>query len=131
MSLAQCLKYPERAQFPTDSHPIITDYFYSLGNQFIEPGLSKSVVGVVGVYPRREPRRAVESLSFFAFSTSRTAYAALRDLEEVFAEFYLQTGVLPFINPLSKRYYEKPHEMPQSLLKVFARNGALIYGPKE
>lgn len=131
MSLTRYLKYSERDQFPSDSHPVITDYFYCLGNQFIKLDHPKNVVGIVGIYPRREPRRPIESLSFFSFSTSRTAYAALRNLEEVFAEFYLQTGVLPYINPLSQRYFEKPKELSQSLLNVFARNGALIYGPKE
>ena len=131
MSLIQYLKYAERAQFPTESHPAITDYFYSLGNQFTEQNRPRSVVRIVGVYPRREPRRPIESLSFFAFSKSRTAYAALRNLEDVFAEFYLRTGVLPYINPLSQRYFEKPKELSQSLLNVFARNGALVYGPKE
>jgi hypothetical protein len=131
MSLSQYLKYSDRTQFPTESHPATSDYFHSLGNQFIQRKRSKSLVGIVGIYPRKEPRHAIESLSFFAFSGSRTAYAALRDVEDVFADFYLRTGVLPYINPLSKRFFEKPKELSQSLLNVFMRNGALVYGPQE
>jgi len=131
MSLIQYLKYSDRTQFPTESHPAISDYFHTLGNHLYQQNRSKSLVGIVGIYPRKEPRCHIESLSFFAFSGSRTAYAALRDVEDVFADFYLQTGVLPYINPLSQRFFEKPKELSQSLLNVFARNGALVYGPQE
>lgn len=131
MSLIQYLKYADSTQFPTKSHPATSDYFHTLGNQIIQLDRPKSLVGIVGVYPRREPDRPIESLSFFAFSGSRTAYAALTELEDVFADFYLLTGVLPYINPLSKGYFAKPKELSQYLLNVFSRNGALIYGPKE
>jgi len=134
MSLTQYLKYSDRTQFPTGSHPATSDYFHTIGNQLNQLNQlnrPKSVVGIVGIFPRTEPRCSIDSLSFFAFSGSRTAYAALKDLEGVFADFYLQTGVLPHINPLPQRYFENPKKLSLSLLNVFSRSGALVYGPKE
>lgn len=131
MSLLQHLKYHSREEFPMEAYPALSDHMYSLASRLQDSQPVRGVVGIVGLYPARPVKRPPTSASFFTFTTSRTAYAALRDVEDIFADFYLRSGILPHISPLPKRYFDEPTALSQSLLTTFAKQGALLYGAEE
>jgi len=64
---------------------------------------------------------------FHAFATNRTAYGTIQDLESAFAGWYLQTHILPIINPIPMKYYEEPKMLPKEWYSQISIRGVRIY----
>ncbi len=131
MRLQQVLKYKTSNDLPTQVYPALSDHFVTLTHTLRDADLPSTLAGVIGIFPFRKPRTEPDSVSFFTFSSNRTAYAALRDVEEIFAEFYLRTGVLPYLNPMPRSFYLNPDTLPRKTRTLFGKQGAFIYGTEE
>ena len=64
-----------------------------------------------------------------AFHSHQTPYAAIDALAPPLAEFFMQTEILPVLEPIFTRYKERIEELSPSLYRQFADRGILI--PKE
>jgi hypothetical protein len=131
MHVNEYLKYRHPEEFPVDRHPISTDYFLTLLRSTKDDPPPKSVKEIVGLFPRREPRLKLTTLPFYVFTTSRTIYSGLRQLENVFTEFYMSTGVLPNIKLIQSYYLTHPKDLPWEVIGEFGKRGGLIYGTQE
>ena len=64
-----------------------------------------------------------------AFHSHQTPYAAIDALAPPLAEFFMQSEILPVLDPIFIRFKERIEELSPSLYKQFAERGVLI--PKE
>lgn len=64
-----------------------------------------------------------------AFHRHETAYAAIDALAPPLAEFFMQTDILPVLDPIFSRYKDHIEELAPRLYREFANRGILI--PKE
>lgn len=64
-----------------------------------------------------------------AFHSHQTPYAAIDALAPPLAEFFMQTEILPILEPVFSRYKERLAELSPALSRQFAERGILI--PKE
>lgn len=64
-----------------------------------------------------------------AFHSHQTPYAAIDALAPPLAEFFMQSEILPVLDPIFVRFKERIEELSPSLYKQFAERGVLI--PKE
>ncbi len=64
-----------------------------------------------------------------AFHSHQTPYAAIDALAPPLAEFFMQSEILPVLDPIFIRFKERIKELSPSLYKQFAERGVLI--PKE
>ena len=64
-----------------------------------------------------------------AFHSHQTPYAAIDALAPPLAEFFMQSEILPVLDPIFIRFKEGIKELSPSLYKQFAERGVLI--PKE
>lgn len=128
MHLEQYIKYKDPYKFPFDQNPVSSDYLLTLVNEIGDKKPPTTIKEIVSLFPKREPKYQLTVLPFFVFCTNRTIYSALKDVEEVFTEFYLRTGVLPNIRPLASFYLRHPKDLPLGLLADFNRRGGVVYG---
>lgn len=63
------------------------------------------------------------------FHSHQTPYAAIDALAPPLAEFFMQTEVLPVLEPIFARYKDRLEELAPSLYRQFADRGILI--PRE
>jgi len=63
------------------------------------------------------------------FHSHETAYAAIDALALPLAEFFMQTDILPLIEPIFLRFKERIEELSPALFTRFAERGILI--PRE
>lgn len=131
MRIREYVRYRNREDYPMESYPAISDFFYTLSMRVGEVAPSRRVLGIVGLYPFRRSARPIDTISFVTFSTTRTTYAALKDVEDIFADFYLQSGILPYINPLPQVYFKEPELLPGKVKSILHKQGAYIYGVEE
>ena len=64
-----------------------------------------------------------------AFDTHQTPYAAIDALAPPLAEFFMQTEILPVLDPIFSRYKDRLEELSPVLYRKFAERGILI--PRE
>lgn len=64
-----------------------------------------------------------------AFHSHQTPYAAIDALAPPLAEFFMQTEILPVLDPIFARFKERIEELSPVLHRQFAERGILI--PKE
>jgi hypothetical protein len=64
-----------------------------------------------------------------AFHSHQTPYAAIDALAPPLAEFFMQTEILPVLDPIFARFKERIEELSPVLYRQFAQRGILI--PKE
>lgn len=131
MGVREYIRFNDPRSFPFEIHPALSDYFLTLSQRLTDSPPSRRVSGIVGLYPHRNRARQIETVSFITFTTARTAYSALKDVEEVFADFYLQSGILPYINPVPNAHFRHPELMPSRIRSAFMKQGAYIYGIEE
>lgn len=112
MRLQQLVKYRSTDDLPVGSFPIFSDHFATLAQKLRDSPPPQTVLGIVGLFPFRRSRRDPDSVSFVTFSSNRTTYAALRDVEDFFAEFYLSTGILPYVSPMPQSCYLRADAVP-------------------
>jgi hypothetical protein len=63
------------------------------------------------------------------FHTHQTPYAAIDALAPPLAEFFMQTEILPVLDPIFSRYKDRLEELSPALYRQFAERGILI--PRE
>ena len=61
-----------------------------------------------------------------AFHRHYTAYAAVDALAEPLAEFFLQTNILPIVDPIHERFKDRLEELAPELFRRFSERGILI-----
>lgn len=64
-----------------------------------------------------------------AFHSHQTPYAAIDALAPPLAEFFMQSEILPVLDPIFVRFKERIEELSPSLYRQFADRGILI--PRE
>lgn len=126
--LFDLVRYKNRNELPFEQYPALSDYFTILNEAFIQFEVKPQIKGIVSLYPTRPRKTKMDILPFYSFSTNRTGYAALKQLENVFAEFYLQTEILPVINPIHASYLDKYKELPLHIVRKFQKRGVILYG---
>jgi hypothetical protein len=125
------LRYPTPDQFPLNQFPVISDYLLQLRSVTHRRPPPDSVRALVGVYPVRKPARTPGSLSFYSFNRTRSVYASLREMEDILAEFYLLSDIMPMVTPLPASLLSHPSDLPSEVVRTLRQRGALIYGPEE
>lgn len=128
MHLLELVRYKAITDFPTRDNPIISDYLTQLVQNVESTKIPKQTLGIVGVIPKNKVTKAPDYMFFYTMTTRLTSYAALRDVEEIFADFYLRSNVLPDITSFSKRYYYDIKNFPVFTANVIGKQGVLIYG---
>jgi len=122
------VRFRNETELMQADHPVLTDYFITLSKEMEYLNRKNQVKGVLSLYPVSQRVRRFEVLPFYVFSSTRTSYASIKLVEEVFSEFYLKTEVLPVINPIHSSYIERFTELPNHLVKKFITRGAVLYG---
>lgn len=61
-----------------------------------------------------------------AFHSHQTPYAAIDALAPPLAEFFMQTEILPVLDPIFARFKERIEELSPVLYRQFAERGILI-----
>jgi len=125
--LFELVKYQRRDEFPFNQHPILSDHFMMLHKSFLQFEKKPQIRGIISLFPFKPRKTKLEVLPFYSFSTNKTGYAALKLLEDVFAEFYLKTEILPVINPMHFTYIENYKKLPMHIVRKFQKRGAVLY----
>lgn len=127
MNLFEEVRYRGEDEFLQSQDPILTDYFIWLSRELRSLQDKQQVRGILSLFPLKPRKTKFEVLPFYAFSTNRTAYATLVNLEDVFANFYIKTDIFPVINSIHHSYIENYKELPHPLVRKFFQRGALLY----
>lgn len=132
MAMNDVFRYTSQQDFPYDVFPQLSDSYMVLSSWLRQGNLSNRVISVAGTFPSKYfARRQPPTLDFFPFTTNRTAYAAIREVEDVFAQFYLATNILPYLHPLPATWLKQPNLLPDNLLRRFRSKGALLYASED
>ena len=123
----ELVKYRDEDEFPYDQHPDLSDHFMLLKQSFRQLEEKPQVRGIISLFPPESRKTGIEVLPFYSFSSNRTGYAALKLLEEVFAEFYLKTEILPVINTMHCKFIRQYRELPVHIVRRFQERGAILY----
>jgi hypothetical protein len=136
LELAEYLRYRE-LEFAAKTWPHVTHALWQLRRTLDgsdecprRPLNPKSLTCLVGLFPERSKTQRPKSIQFFAFSRCRSTYAALRDVEDVFAEFYLMTDMLPVITPAPDSLLRHLDRMPDQPRLEMSKRGVLVYDPR-
>ena len=121
------VKYRNKKEFIESQDHLLTDYFLQLSDELKYLESKRQLKGVLSLYPQRSRKTEFEVLPFYTFSTNRTSYASLKLVEDVFANFYLQTDILPIVNPIHHSYIKNYKDLPRHLVRKFLDRGALLY----
>ena len=123
----ELVKYKLEEELPFNQHPALSDHFMRLKQSFRQFEDKPQVKGIISLFPVKPRKIKMEVLPFYSFSSNKTGYAALKLLEDVFAEFYLQTEILPVINPMHFTYIKKYKNLPLHIVRKFQNRGAVLY----
>ena len=111
MSVLQIVKYHAgKKVFPEMMKPSLQDHL-QLSSQLFMQRYVKPTIRLVVATPR--PQRPGRSIVFHAFATNRTAFGTIHDLESILADWFLETRILPIINPIPMQYYQEPKRLPK------------------
>ncbi len=125
MSILQIVKYDAvKEVFPQRIVPSLRDYLQFSSQLFYKRNVKPTIRFVVTAPP---PRRPGKSIVFHAFATNRTAFGAIHDLESIFADWFLETRILPIINPIPIKYYVEPKLLPKEWYSSISSYGIRIY----
>jgi hypothetical protein len=125
MSILQIVKFNALEQiFPAGMKPALQDQLHLSSYLFKRRRVRPTIRFVLTAPPLKRPEN---SMMFHAFATNRTAFGTIHDLEEVFAEWFLETRILPIINPVPMKYYEEPEMLPKEWYIPITKRGVGIY----
>jgi hypothetical protein len=125
MSIIQIVQFDAREQvFPAGMNPALQDHLHFSSNLFELIQVKQTIRFVLAAPPLTRPGN---SIVFHAFATNRTAFGAIQDLEKVFAQWFLETHILPIINPIPMKYYHEPEMLPKRWYKPITNRGVGIY----
>jgi hypothetical protein len=124
------VRYKEEQEFPVKEFPVLSDHLIVLRRTLAHRHPPDSVRGLVGVFPSRKLVKQPSSLRFYSFNRNRTIYGALRDMEQMLADFYLRSDILPLVIPFPERAFEKKR-LPETVMAALYHRGALIYDSEE
>ncbi|MCI0559019.1 MAG: hypothetical protein MN733_11025 [Nitrososphaera sp.] len=125
MSILQIVKYDAlEGVFPERMRPSLQDHLH-LSSQLFQRRRVKPTIRFVVTAP--PPQRPGISIVFHAFATNRTAFGAIQDLESIFADWFLETRILPIINPIPMKYYGEPEMLPKDWYSSISVRGVKIY----
>jgi len=123
--LYEYVRYADPSKFPSDTFHALTDHLLTMRNWLYKA--SETPLGLIGLFPSRPAVNLPYTMRFFTFSKKRTAYTALKQVEDIFAEFYLMTDILPFIITIPSLYFHSPQKLPSKIKSQFKRRGVLLY----
>ncbi len=67
-------------------------------------------------------------MQFVSVNTNKTYYAALKEVQSIFGDFFLESGIFPQIKIMPKEFLIHPSDISPSVYKKLKKRGALIYG---
>jgi len=125
MNILQVVEYDAlEGVFPEKMRPSLRDHLHA-ASQLFQQRYVKSTIRLVVTAP--PPQRPGKSIVFHAFATNRTVFGVIQDLEAVFADWFLQTRILPIINPIPMKYYDEPQILPSDWYSSMSSRGIRIY----
>ncbi len=125
MSMIEIVKFNARENvFPKGMKPNLRDRLLLSSQLFSKRQVKHTIRFVVTAPPLKRPGK---SIVFHAFTTNRTAFGAIQDLESIFADWFLETRILPIINPIPMKYYENPKLLPKNWYRIISTRGVEIY----
>jgi hypothetical protein len=125
VSISQIVKYDAVDKvFPEKMLPSLRDHLQR-SSQLFNQRLVKSTIRFVVTAP--PPRRPGKSIVFYAFATNRTAFGTISDLESIFTDWFLETRILPIINPIPIKYFVEPKLLPREWYSSISIRGIRIY----
>jgi hypothetical protein len=112
---------------PTEvrSSPALTELPYFMRHHESRLRYVDDMVAVVSNRKHRHPT----FVRLNAFHSHETSYAAIDALAPPLAEFFMQSDILPLIEPIFLRFKERMQEWSPDLFTRFAERGILI--PRE
>ncbi len=125
MNIEQIVKYNaiERT-FPENMRLDLQDQLLYSSKLFVSYKIKPSIRLIITAPPLK---RSGNSILFHAFATNHTAYGTILDLEPIFTEWFLQTKIMPIINPIPITYFEEPELLPRKLFSYISTRGVKIY----
>lgn len=104
------------------SFPVLSEIPYFMRHH---RGRLRSIDDIVAVISNRAHMHPT-FVGLSAFHRHETAYAAIDALAPPIAEFFMQTDILPVLNPIFLRYKDRLEELSPKLYRQFADRGILI-----
>ena len=111
-------------RFPERMRSVLREQLHWASEVLHERRVSHTIRLVVAAPPPLRPGR---SIVFYAFATNRTAFGAIEALERPLAEWYLETGILPIVNPIPMKYFDEPQLLPKQWFRPIVTRGVGIY----
>ena len=125
MSILQIVEYDAfEGVFPQKMRSELKQDLQFSSQLFSQRSIKPTIRLVVTAPPPQRPGR---SIVFHAFTTNRTSYGAIEDLESIFAEWFLETRTLPIINPIPMKYFKEPEMLPEDWYLSISKRGVKIY----
>ncbi|EOX1774670.1 hypothetical protein ACPD1F_003559 [Vibrio cholerae] len=128
LTWSEIVRYEEITEQIIENYPMHSDYYYLLGDIMKVKKLSTRVLGISGVLPVKNPI-SLTKMNFISVNTNKTKYAALKEVQSVFGEFYNESGIFPVIQVLPKEFLVHPNLAPNVYRRLRER-GTLLYGTK-
>ncbi|MCY7333245.1 MAG: hypothetical protein LH649_11440 [Pseudanabaena sp. CAN_BIN31] len=125
--MLEFIKYQDQSQYPKNDFPDLSNYFSTLRDLLKKAENIPTVLAVVGVFPIKPHNKIPQSLTFYAFSTSETAYGAIKELAYIFGDFYGKTNILPCIDPILLSDLNQDSKIKPSLRRKLKTRGAVLF----
>ena len=126
-NFSEIIKFRDQIDFETSNFPDFMDRYYLLQDIVKQKKLSHRVLGIGGILPLKRPQK-IRTMSFVSISTNKTYFAALKEVQALFGEFYLESGIFPKISVIPKEFLIHPKDVAPSVYRRLKERGALIYG---
>ena len=104
------------------SFPILSEIPYFLRHHKRQLGSIEEIVAIVS--NRRHAHPTFVHLN--TFHRHQTPYAAIDALAHPLAEFFMQTDILPIVDPIFDRYKDELEQLSPRLYRAFEERGILI-----
>jgi hypothetical protein len=125
MNIHELIKYQVgQDRFPKAMRPGLKDDI-TLSATLLERRRIRPSIKYIVTSP--SPRRPGRAIVFHTFATNRTAYGAIQDVEPAFAQWFLQTRILPIINPIPFAYFEEAEMLPKEWYDVIVARGIGVF----
>ncbi len=125
MSILNHVKFDAMQEFFPDGMAPSLRYDLHFSSQLLHKRRIKSTIRFVVTAP--PPKRPGKSIVFHAFATNRTAFGVIQDLESIFTVWFLETKILPIINPIPMKYFEEPELLPKVWRTSISQRGVRLY----
>jgi len=118
-----------RDLWPDSINPHLKDCFYLLNDSLHSE--QPDFISDLAIYSPRPWQFRPSFLDIYVFGGFRSRYKALARTAEMLAEFYLQNGFLPLVQPLTKKDWRLQIGIDGRIYRSLQTAGILLYSTSE